>query len=159
MLVGEQPGSEEDLAGKPFVGPAGRLLRTLCAEAGLDPAKLFFTNAVKHFRWEPRGKRRLHKTPYQRHITACHQWLAREIAAIRPSVIVALGRTALLALTGHVTKIADARLQTLRLADGTPIVGSYHPSAILRAIPAAKHDEMRQALLMDLRRAALLASR
>src|SRR5882757_7844101 len=91
MLVGEQPGDEEDAKGQPFVGPAGRLLDRALEAAGVDRSGLYVTNAVKHFKWEPRGKRRLHKTPAQREIEACHQWLEGEMAAIRPAVIVALG--------------------------------------------------------------------
>ena len=94
MFVGEQPGDEEDLKGKPFVGPAGRLLDRVLGEAGIDRAEVYVTNAVKHFKWEPRGKRRIHKTPAQQEIDACHQWLQREIGAIDPQLVVCLGATA-----------------------------------------------------------------
>src|SRR3954463_16269198 len=100
MLVGEQPGDEEDRKGLPFVGPAGRLLDRALEAAGVDREHLYVTNAVKHFKWEQRGKRRLHKTPAQREIDACHQWLEGEIAALRPQVIVCLGATAARALLG-----------------------------------------------------------
>ena len=98
MLVGEQPGDEEDLQGKPFVGPAGRLLRRAMAGASLSAEDTYVTNAVKHFSWEPRGKRRIHKTPAQREIAACHDWLDAELAAVKPVVIVTLGATALFAV-------------------------------------------------------------
>src|SRR3984893_16692347 len=95
MLVGEQPGDQEDLAGKPFVGPAGALLDSALVEAGVDRKQVYVTNAVKHFKWEPRGKRRLHKTPAQREVDACHYWIEREMAEHDPTVVVALGATAL----------------------------------------------------------------
>jgi DNA polymerase len=113
MLVGEQPGDEEDLQGQPFVGPAGRVLDQVLIEAGLDRAQLYITNAVKHFKWEPRGKRRLHKRPDLREISACGVWLEREIAALKPRVIVALGATAVRALTGSTLSIEAAQRQSL----------------------------------------------
>jgi probable DNA metabolism protein len=132
MLVGEQPGDQEDLAGKPFVGPAGQLLDRACAQAGLARRALYLTNAVKHFKWEPRGKRRLHKTPAQREIAACSYWLDKELAAVRPDVIVALGTTALKAVLGtsHVT-LKDTLGQPLR-HQGRWVVTIYHPSYVLR---------------------------
>jgi uracil-DNA glycosylase len=132
MLVGEQPGDQEDLAGQPFVGPAGKLLDRVCEEAGVDRDKIYVTNAVKHFKWEPRGKRRLHKTPAQREIEACNYWLDKELAAVKPQVIVALGTTALKSLLGtsHVT-LKDTIGQALR-HEGRWIVTIYHPSYVLR---------------------------
>lgn len=165
MLVGEQPGDEEDLRGHPFVGPAGRLLDTALEEAGLDRNAVFITNAVKHFKWEPRGKRRLHKKPNVREIRACNVWLEQEIVEIRPAVIIALGGTALRALTGASVTIAaargnaprgDTRRADCRHSGGAPILASYHPSAILRA--EGEHArELRDALIQDLRRARALA--
>ena len=114
MLVGEQPGNDEDLVGRPFIGPAGKLLRELLLEAGITAAHVFITNAVKHFFYELRGKRRIHKTPLQRHVAACHVWLEQELASVRPTVIVALGATALAALTGRKLSIAAARGADLR---------------------------------------------
>src|SRR6267143_3918223 len=111
MFVGEQPGNQEDIEGKPFVGPAGKLLDSALEEAGIDRAKTYVTNAVKHFKWEPRGKRRLHKTPAQREIEACYQWLEGEMAAIRPAVIVALGATAAKVLLGPRFRITQGRGQ------------------------------------------------
>ena len=152
VLVGEQPGDEEDLAGRPFVGPAGKLLRELLREAGIDAARVYLTNAVKHFRYEPRGKRRLHKTPAQRHVDACRYWLEAELATLRPAVIVALGATALYALTGRKQAIGEARGQVLRGSDGPPLIATYHPAAVLRA-PHASASALRDALLEDLRQA------
>src|SRR4051812_37072358 len=109
MLVGEQPGDEEDRKGLPFVGPAGRLLDRALAQARVEREHLYVTNAVKHFKWEPRGKRRLHKTPAQREIDACHQWMEGETAAVRPTVIVALGATAAKALFGRDFRVSASR--------------------------------------------------
>jgi probable DNA metabolism protein len=155
MLVGEQPGDEEDLRGTAFVGPAGRVLDRALAEAGLERAQLYVTNAVKHFKWEPRGRRRLHKRPEVREVSACSVWLEREIAEIRPSVIVALGATALRALAGSTSSIAAARGQTLSHASGARIVATYHPSSILRA-EGERAGELRDALVADLTRAGAL---
>jgi DNA polymerase len=132
MLVGEQPGDQEDIAGAPFVGPAGKLLDRVCEEAGVDRRTLYVTNAVKHFKWEPRGKRRLHKTPAQREIEACSYWLEKELAQVRPRVIVAMGTTALKAILGtsHVT-LKDTIGQALR-HEGRWVVTIYHPSYALR---------------------------
>ena len=156
MLVGEQPGDEEDLRGHPFVGPAGRLLDGIIEEAGLDRKSVYITNAVKHFKWESRGKRRLHKKPALREISACSVWLEQEIAEIAPRTIVALGGTALRALTGAALTIAVGRAAELRHAAGARIVASYHPSAILRA-EGEQARELRKALIADLRRARKLA--
>lgn len=157
MLVGEQPGDEEDLAGRPFVGPAGRLLRTLLEQCGIDASSVYITNAVKHFSWEPRGKRRLHKTPAQREIAACHAWLEGEIATLRPRVIVALGTTALFAVLGHRIGVGEARTQSLYLADETRVIATYHPSAVLRVPGAEQKDRLMQLLRDDLATAAKLA--
>jgi DNA polymerase len=132
MLVGEQPGDEEDLRGQAFVGPAGRVLDRAIAEARLSRDDLYVTNAVKHFKWEPRGKRRLHKTPAQREIEACHVWLEKEIAQVAPRVIVALGATAAFALTGRKASIAASRGADQGHASGAALLITYHPSAVLR---------------------------
>ena len=151
MLVGEQPGDEEDRRGLPFVGPAGRLLDRALEAAGIDRATLYVTNAVKHFKWEPRGKRRLHKTPAQQEIEACHLWLERELAQVKPAVIVAMGATAAFALTGEKLAIAKLRTMRLRHASGAELIVTYHPSAVLRgeeraeAIYAALRDDLRRA--------------
>ncbi len=151
MLVGEQPGDEEDLKGRPFVGPAGKLLDVVLREAELDRSELYVTNAVKHFKWEPRGKRRLHTRPNQQEVQACGSWLEREIATVAPRVIVALGGTAIRAVTGLAFSVEDARQSPLRHPSGAMVIGTYHPSAILRAEDARK-DALLRALRDDLRR-------
>lgn len=160
VLVGEQPGNDEDLAGQPFVGPAGRLLRALLEEAGIPGAQVYITNAVKHFYFELRGKRRLHKTPLQRHVAACHVWLEAELARLRPAVIVTLGATALGAVLGRKLSISAARGEALlHEPTGTAVLATYHPSAILRVPDEAGRDALRADLLADLRRARKLAAR
>jgi uracil-DNA glycosylase len=159
MLVGEQPGDEEDVQGRPFVGPAGRLLRKLLDEAGIAAGQVFVTNAVKHFFFEPRGKRRIHKTPMQRHIAACHAWLEGELARVRPAVIVTLGATALAAVYGGRIAIAQARTRKLQDPHGTPIVATYHPSAVLRVPDDDAKAKLRATLLADLKRAKRMAER
>ena len=151
MLVGEQPGDEEDLRGQPFVGPAGKVLDRALAEAGIDRASIYLTNAVKHFKWEPRGKRRLHKTPAQREVEACLGWLESEIASVRPEVVVALGATAAFALTGRKASIAGQRGLAHVHRGGARIVVTYHPSAVLRDSQGGK--AIYSALAADLRRA------
>jgi probable DNA metabolism protein len=153
VIVGEQPGDEEDLAGRPFVGPAGRVLKAALTEAGIDASRVFLTNAVKHFRFEPRGKRRIHKTPAQRHVEACRQWLEGELASLDPAVIVMLGATAVFAVTGQKSSVADARTAEFETGQGPRLVASYHPSAILRAPDESAREALRAALVADLRRA------
>jgi len=157
MLVGEQPGDEEDLKGRPFVGPAGQVLDSILLQAGLNRSELFVTNSVKHFKWEPRGKRRLHKRPDQEEIRSCSTWLDREITTVSPRVIVALGATAIRAVIGSSAKIEDARQQVTRHARGALVVCTYHPSAILRS-EGNRKSELIQALEADLRRAKSLLS-
>jgi uracil-DNA glycosylase len=132
MMVGEQPGDKEDLEGKPFVGPAGRVLDRAIVEAGLDRRKVFVTNAVKHFKFEQRGKRRLHKKPNAYEIDRCKWWLEQELRIIKPELVVALGATALRSLTGKPMAIAKLRGRAVPLADGTPLVATIHPSYLLR---------------------------
>jgi DNA polymerase len=132
MLVGEQPGDQEDLAGRPFVGPAGKLLDRVCEAAGLDRGAVYVTNAVKHFKWEPRGKRRLHKTPAQREIEACHYWLDKELASVMPTVLVALGATALKSVMGAASVTLKNSLGKPVRHDGRWVVTTYHPSYVLR---------------------------
>jgi len=158
MLVGEQPGNDEDLAGRPFVGPAGQLLRELLHEAGLPDAQVFITNAVKHFYFELRGKRRIHKTPLQRHVVACEAWLTAELARVHPVVIVTLGATALAAVLGKKLSITQARTsQLVHEQSGTAVVATYHPSAVLRVPDHDARVTLRAALLADLERAARIA--
>jgi uracil-DNA glycosylase family protein len=158
MLVGEQPGDEEDLSGLPFVGPAGRLLDRALAQAGIDRGKVFVTNAVKHFKWEPRGKRRLHKKPRAQEVAACNYWLLREIERVKPTLIVAMGTTALSALVGSGITIREARERMLEHASGVRVVATTHPSAVLRAPPEGR-DEMFDGLVKDLKRAVSLAKK
>jgi DNA polymerase len=154
MLVGEQPGDAEDREGRPFVGAAGGMLRKALEEAGIAPEAVYITNAVKHFSWEPRGIRRIHKTPAQREIAA---WLDGEIAAIRPACIVALGVTALSALVGKRMTLSAARDSPPTLPGGAALIATYHPSALLRAPEEARRDELYALLVADLRRAAAAA--
>lgn len=157
LLVGEQPGDEEDRQGKPFVGPAGRVLRGALAEAGIPDDDVFVTNAVKHFSWEPRGKRRIHKTPTQQQIAACIDWLDAEIAAVRPLVIVALGATALRAVLARKVAVGAARGESLAHARGAHVVATWHPSAVLRAPDDAGRARLFADLVADLKRARALA--
>jgi DNA polymerase len=156
MLVGEQPGDAEDLQGLPFVGPAGRVLDAAIAAAGLVRSDLYITNAVKHFKWEPRGKRRLHKKPDAREISACEMWLEKEISDTQATVIVALGATALRALVGSTSSIEAARREILAHASGTRILATYHPSAILRA-EGDRAAALNASLVEDLAHAKKLA--
>jgi uracil-DNA glycosylase family protein len=158
MLVGEQPGDEEDLRGRPFVGPAGKVLDLALAAAGLDRRRLFLTNAVRHFKWEPRGKRRLHQKPVTAEVRACNIWLEQEIAAVKPVVIVALGATALRALTGAPLSVEDARAGMFHHPGGARILATYHPAAILRA-DGTRAGRLTALLEADLRSAAAMAAR
>ena len=157
MLVGEQPGDEEDLVGKPFVGPAGRLLQRAFDDAGIDASAVYVTNAVKHFSFELRGTRRIHKTPAQREIEACRTWLDEEIDTVRPQVIVALGASALSSLLRRRIGVAAARDTPLVHPSGARIVATYHPSAVLRAPDAQARSATFEALAYDLRKARALA--
>jgi len=132
MLVGEQPGDQEDRVGKPFVGPAGRILDRALADAGIDRRQVFVTNAVKHFKFEQRGKRRLHKKPNAYEIDRCHWWLDLERKIVKPDLTVALGATAARSVTGRPVTIGKVRGSVLSLADGSQVVVTIHPSALLR---------------------------
>jgi len=133
LFVGEQPGNEEDLTGKPFVGPAGRLFDEALSEAGIDRKQTYVTNVVKHFKWEPRGKRRIHKKPNAVEINACRPWLEAEIALVKPQVIVALGATAAQALLGPKFLVTKQRGKFLESTLAPYIMATVHPSSILRA--------------------------
>jgi uracil-DNA glycosylase family protein len=151
MLVGEQPGDAEDLAGRPFVGPAGRLLRELLVESEIDEDEVYVTNAVKHFKWRPSGKRRIHDKPNWSEIRACGHWLGLEFETVRPALVVCLGATAAQALIGKSARVGALRGQTVRLENGLPALVTIHPSAVLRA--GEERDVRRAELLEDLSRA------
>jgi DNA polymerase len=133
MLVGEQPGDQEDRSGHPFVGPAGRLLDRALDEAGIDRAEVYLTNVVKHFKWEPRGKRRIHKKPRASEIQACRPWLETEIALVKPEAIVCLGATAAQALLGKTFKVTTNRGAFVASALAPIVLATVHPSSLLRA--------------------------
>lgn len=154
MLVGEQPGDHEDLKGRPFVGPAGQLLDDALREAGIDRHACYLTNAVKHFRFERRGKIRLHRRPGSTHIHACRSWLAREIEGVRPHAIVCLGATAAQALFGVAIRLMDERGQWKPLHDGTRALVTVHPAWVLRQPAGATRDEARRLLVDDLAKVA-----
>jgi len=133
MLVGEQPGDQEDIQGHPFVGPAGKLLDKALAEAGIDREQVYVTNAVKHFKWEPRGKRRIHKKPNSMEITACKPWIEAEIEVLQPDVIVCLGATAAQALLGRQFKVSTQRGTWVPSPLARFVMATVHPSSLLRA--------------------------
>ena len=151
MLVGEQPGDEEDRKGLPFVGPAGRLLDRALEAAGVDRQHLYVTNAVKHFKWQLRGKRRLHKTPAQREIDACHQWLEREVAAIRPQVVVCLGATAARAVISKDFKVSLQRGRFVESPLAPHVFATLHPSALLRLKDEEEKERAFEQFVKDLK--------
>jgi uracil-DNA glycosylase len=151
MLVGEQPGDQEDRRGHPFVGPAGRVLWSCAEEAGIERDAVYVTNAVKHFKYEPRGKRRIHKKPDTAEIEACHPWIEAEVRAVRPKVLIALGATAARSLLRRTTAIGANRQHRFEAHD-LPTIVTYHPSAVLRADDRAA--EVRRAIVDDLRLAS-----
>jgi probable DNA metabolism protein len=155
MLVGEQPGDQEDLTGVPFAGPAGKVLDRALLDAGIDRRAAYLTNAVKHFKWEPRGKRRIHKTPAQREVDACNPWLKQELAAVAPSVVVALGSTALRALTGRRDLSLSAVQGQVLEVDGRRVVPTWHPSYVLR-LPGQQEQD---AAFRDMLSALLVAKK
>ena len=151
MLVGEQPGDEEDKKGLPFVGPAGRLLDRALEAAGVEREHLYVTNAVKHFKWQARGKRRLHKTPAQREIDACHQWLEREVQSVKPHVIVALGATAAKAIIGPQFKVSQQRGRFVESPLAPHVFATFHPSALLRLREEEEKEAAFEQLVKDLK--------
>jgi len=159
MLVGEQPGDKEDLAGKPFVGPAGGVLDKALEDAGIPRRDVFVTNAVKHFKFEPRGKRRLHKRPNAYEIERCRWWLEQERAIVRPVAIVALGATAARSLLGRVVTIAKVRGAEQHLDDGTLAFVTIHPSYLLRIQDHADKAREYRRFVADLRLAARVMAR
>ncbi len=152
MMIGEQPGNQEDIAGRPFVGPAGKLLDAALNEAGIDRAKVYVTNAVKHFNWEPRGKRRIHKKPNTAEIAACRPWLEAEIAALRPEVIVCLGATAAQSLLGKDFRVTQHRGELLKSLLAPVVMASVHPSSILRAPDDETRREEMNRFIADLKK-------
>ena len=154
MLVGEQPGNEEDLSGRPFVGPAGRLLDRALDEAGVERSRTYVTNVVKHFKWEPRGKRRIHAKPDALEIFACLPWLEAELAVVRPQLVVCLGATAAQTFLGKKFKVTQERGKVLASALAPRVLATVHPSSILRAPDdETRHVEMRR-FVDDLKKVA-----
>jgi len=157
MMIGEQPGDQEDKQGRPFVGPAGKLLDKALEEAEIDRGKVYVTNAVKHFKWEPRGKQRIHKKPSMKEINACRPWLDAELETVQPKLIVALGATAAQGLLGSSFRITQSHGRVQDAPGLPPIIATLHPSAILRAqSDEDRHAQMR-VLVEDLREAARIA--
>jgi uracil-DNA glycosylase len=154
MLVGEQPGDKEDLAGKPFVGPAGRILDRALQDAGIAREETFVTNAVKHFKHEMRGKRRLHKRPNTYEIERCKIWFDVERSLVKPSIIIALGATAARSLTGRTVTIGKMRGKPLHMADGTKLVITVHPSSLLRIEDEDERQAAYRGFVADLKAAA-----
>jgi uracil-DNA glycosylase family protein len=154
MLVGEQPGNDEDLQGHPFVGPAGKLLDRALDEAGIDRKSVYVTNVVKHFKWEPRGKRRIHKKPRQSEIDACRPWIDDELALVKPKALVCMGSTAAQALLGKQFKVTVDRGKLVPSPLAPAVLATVHPSSILRAPDEeTRHDEYRR-FVADLKVAA-----
>ncbi|HEY3820593.1 MAG TPA: UdgX family uracil-DNA binding protein [Polyangiaceae bacterium] len=156
VVVGEQPGDEEDRAGEPFVGPAGRVLDELLSEAGVDRRLVYVTNAVKHFKWEPRGKRRMHSKPSPGQVTACHPWLAAELALVPAKVVVCLGATAAQSMLGPSFRLTHSFGEVVT-SGGRQVIATYHPSAILRMPTHEDREKARAQLRQDLARAWKLA--
>lgn len=158
MFVGEQPGDKEDLQGHPFVGPAGQLLRKAMAAAGIDPRKVYLTNAVKHFKYIERGKRRIHNKPKVIEIQACEPWLRAELRVVRPALVVALGATAAQVLLGSGFRLTKHRGEIQSSAIGPRVLATIHPSSILRAPDAEQREFEMEHFIADLRLAAELAA-
>ena len=152
MFVGEQPGDREDVEGKPFVGPAGRLLDEALEEAGIDRGRVYITNAVKHFKWKPQGKRRLHQRPNAAEISACRPWLDAEIGLIKPKILVLLGATAAQALLGRDFRVSLQRGQFIERPGLPLIMATVHPSSILRAPDDESRQIEMEAFVRDLKR-------
>jgi len=158
LFVGEQPGNDEDLQGKPFVGPAGQLLDRALIDAGIDRSQAYVTNVVKHFKWEQRGKRRLHKKPNSLEISACLPWLEKEIALVKPDLVIALGATAAQALLGSSVRVLKDRGQVLESKFAHQVLVTVHPSSILRAPDEAARDREYRQFVRDLSKVGNLAA-
>jgi DNA polymerase len=156
MLVGEQPGDREDIEGHPFVGPAGRLLDTALDEAGIDRRKVYVTNVVKHFKWEPKGKRRIHKKPNAEEIGACRPWLEAELATVKPRVLVCLGATAAQAIIDRKFRVTQNRGEFIDTELAPLVTATVHPSSILRAPDDAARRDATEAFVRDLKQVAAM---
>src|SRR2546426_4834060 len=159
VFVGEQPGNEEDLTGRPFVGPAGRLLDDALSEAGIDRSQTYVTNVVKHFKWEPRGKRRIHKKPNAREIAACRPWLEAEIRIIKPDILICLGATASQAIFGAKFRVTQERGKILESPFAKKVLATVHPSSLLRAPDDETRHAERRLFIDDLKRVARVLSK
>lgn len=157
MMIGEQPGDQEEKQGRPFVGPAGKLLDKALEEAEIDRSKVYVTNAVKHFKWQPRGKLRIHKKPSMKEINACRPWLDAELETVRPKLLVALGATAAQGLLGSAFRITQAHGKVQQVNGLPPIIATLHPSAILRARTDEDRHSQMKTLVEDLREVARIA--
>ena len=157
MLVGEQPGDYEDVAGKPFVGPAGKIMDRALEEAGIDRSQVYVTNAVKHFKWEPRGKRRIHQKPNSREIAACRPWLEAELRLVKPKLLVCLGATAAQAIFGPSFRVTRQRGQVLSSKFAPSVLATVHPSSLLRQPDEESRQREYERFVSDLR-AALKAA-
>lgn len=151
MMIGEQPGDSEDKAGRPFVGPAGKLLDRCLGEAGIDRRDVYVTNVVKHFKWEPQGKRRIHKKPRHSEIAACRPWLEAELAVVQPEILVCLGATAAQALLGRDFRVTERRGEPIASALARWVVATVHPSSLLRAPDDETRRRERARFVEDLR--------
>lgn len=154
MLVGEQPGNDEDLAGRPFVGPAGKLLDRALGEAGIDRSLVYVTNVVKHFKWEPKGKRRIHKKPNSREIAACRPWLNAELVILKPDVLICLGATAAQSVLGNDFKVTQSRGKFIECSLAPHVLATVHPSSILRAPNEETRRAETERFIADLKLAA-----
>jgi DNA polymerase len=159
MLVGEQPGDREDIAGEPFVGPAGQLLDRALRAAGIDREQVFITNVVKHFKWRPSGKRRLHERPSRAEVRACYPWFEAELALVQPRALVCLGATAATAILGPHVQVSTSALTPVPTSLAPFAIATLHPSAILRAEDGPARERAFERLLADLRLAAQAARR
>jgi DNA polymerase len=156
MMIGEQPGNQEDLEGRPFVGPAGKLLDKCLQEAKIDRRKVYVTNTVKHFKWEPRGKLRIHKKPSMKEIHACRPWLEAELEAVRPELIVCLGAVAAQSLLGSGFKVTQSHGKIQHTEGLPPIIATLHPSAILRARTDEDREHDTRTFIHDLEQVSAL---
>jgi uracil-DNA glycosylase family protein len=151
MLLGEQPGDQEDVAGKPFVGPAGKILDRALDDAGIDRAGVYVTNTVKHFKWEPRGKRRIHKKPNSREIAACRPWLEAELRVVQPALLVCMGATAAQAVFGTAFRVTRDRGKLLESELASKVVATVHPSSVLRQPDEESREREYKHFVKDLR--------